>query len=214
MAKEKKHKEESVDSTETLQEELSVLKKELEETKDKYFRALAELENIKKRTAEEVKKERKYASFDVSDRLIEPIDIFTQALQTKTEDATLKNFLYGFNMIKDMIMKVLEDDGVKLVPAKVGDMFDPLTQHAIESEYHEELADQSILRIVKNGYFYKDRLLRPVMVVINVHPKIEEVIEETPVEMIQEEINEKGNNASEEEPQEAEHNQADNEFVA
>lgn len=212
MAKEKKHKEETLDPIETLQEEMKGLKKELEETKDKYFRALAELENMKKRMTEEMKKERKYASFDVSDRMIEPIDIFTQALQTKTEDPTLKNFLYGFNMIKDMVYKVLEDEGVKLVPIKVGDSFDPLTQHAIESEYHADIADQSILRIVKNGYYYKDRLLRPVMVVINVHPKAE-VLEEVKTEIKEEDLK-NGNNTSEEPTSEAENKQTDNEFVA
>ena len=178
MAKEKKQKEENQD-LETLTTQVETLTKELDETKDKYFRALAELENVKKRTQEEIKRERKYASQDVSDRLIDPIDIFEQALKVPTEDPQFKNFLYGFKMIKDMIYKVLEDDGVKVVPVKVGDAFDPTSQHAIESEHNLEIADQSVVKVVKTGYFYKDRLLRPAMVVINVHPQ-EEVEEEQP----------------------------------
>jgi molecular chaperone GrpE len=185
MSREKKdkHKEETHAKEEpileTLPSELELAKSEALDWKDKYFRALAELENYKKRAIEDSKKERKYASQDVSDKLIDSIDVFTQALQMQTEDPNFKNFLYGFRMIRDMIYKVLEDEGVKLVSVKEGDSFDPNTQHAIDTEEHLELADQSVLRVQKSGYLYKDRLLRPAMVVINVHPKMEELNDET-----------------------------------
>jgi molecular chaperone GrpE len=179
MSKEKKDKQKETPEanpetakTETL-DELEALKIELESAKDKYFRALAEMDNFKKRATEEGKRDRKYASQDVCDKLIDPIDILDAALKMQTEDANLRNFLYGFKMIRDMLFKVIEDEGVKQIALKLGDKFDPSTQQAIESHHSLSVPDQAVVKIVKFGYSYKDRLLRPAMVEINIHPEPE-----------------------------------------
>lgn len=146
---------------------------ELLELKDKYLRMLAETDNFKKRNAEELKREKQYASQPVADKLIDAIEIFDQALSVPTEDPQFKNFLYGFRMIKDMIMNVLLEEGVKPIPLKVGDPFDPNVAHAIDISHDPDLPDDVVLKVVKNGYKYKDRLLRPAMVHVNVKPKPE-----------------------------------------
>ncbi len=81
-------------------------------------------------------------------------------------------------MIRDMLFKVLEDEGVKQIALKLGDLFDPTTQHAIESHHDLNLPNQSVVKIIKAGYTYKDRLLRPAMVEINVHPQPEPIVSE------------------------------------
>jgi molecular chaperone GrpE len=159
-------------------EALEAAKLEAAEFKDKYFRALAELDNAKKRAAEESKRERKYASQDVCDKMIDAVDIFDAALKMPTEDPQMKNFLYGFRMIRDMLFKVLEDEGVKQIQLAVGAPFDALTQHAIETGTDPSLPDQAVLKVIKNGYTYKDRVLRPAMVKTNAIPKEEPKQEE------------------------------------
>lgn len=159
--------------TDPIQEALDAAKAEAADWKDKYFRALAELDNTKKRVAEESKRERRYASQDVCDKMIDSIDIFDAALRMQTEDVQMKNFLYGFKMIRDMLFKVLEDEGVKQIPIQIGQPYDALTQHAIETKADPNFPDQAVLKIVKNGYFYKDRVLRPAMVETNLLPKQE-----------------------------------------
>jgi molecular chaperone GrpE len=154
-------------------EALEAAKAEAAEFKDKYFRALAELDNAKKRTAEESKRERKYASQDVCDKMIDAVDIFDAALRMQTDDPQMKNFLYGFKMIRDMLFKVLEDEGVKQIAVAIGSPFDPITQHAIETRTEPTQPDQAVLKVIKNGYYYKDRVLRPAMVETNVIPKEE-----------------------------------------
>lgn len=159
-------------------EALEAAKLEAAEFKDKYFRALAELDNAKKRAAEESKRERKYASQDVCDKMIDAVDIFDQALKMQTDDPQMKNFLYGFKMIRDMLFKVLEDEGVKQIAIAIGSPFDPLTQHAIETRTEPSMPDQAVLKVIKNGYHYKDRVLRPAMVETNLLPKEEPKPEE------------------------------------
>lgn len=167
-----------------LEDQLDHIQEELEVFKDKYFRNLAEMENYKKRMSEDLKKERKYSSMPLADKLIDTVEVFDQALNMETDDNNLKNFLYGFRMIKDMIFNALKDEGVTLIESKVGDDFDPNIHEAMDTDFNEEKPENSILRIVKKGYKFKDRVLRPTMVVINIRSKdeneddVEENIEE------------------------------------
>ncbi len=155
---------------ETVDDRLETIMAELAEIKDKYLRMLAETDNFKKRNAEELKREKAYASMPVCDKMIDAIETFEQALSIPTDDPQFKNFLYGFRMIKDMILNVLVDEGVKLIAMKAGDPFDPNIAHAIDTSHDPELPENTILKIIKNGYRYKDRLLRPAMVLINIKP--------------------------------------------
>ncbi len=169
-AKEEKHKKKK---KETLEDKIEAIAEELENFKDKYYRSLAENENTKKRLTEDLKRERTYASYSLSDKLIDSIEIFDQALNVETEDPNFKNFLYGFKMIKDMFMQSLNQEGVTLINTKIGDSFDPLLEQAVDTTNDPNVEDNTIVKIVKKGYKFKDRLLRPAMVVINIIPKNE-----------------------------------------
>ncbi|MFA7075121.1 MAG: nucleotide exchange factor GrpE [Candidatus Izemoplasmatales bacterium] len=156
-----------------IEDQLEVVEEELKNVKDKYYRALAEMENYKKRMSEDFKRERKYAGMTLADKLIDSIEVFSQALNIKTDDSNLKNFLYGFNMIKDMMYTALKDEGVIAIESKVGDDYDPTIHEAMDTEYDSEARENSILKIVKKGYKFKDRILRPALVVVNIKTKEE-----------------------------------------
>jgi molecular chaperone GrpE len=74
-------------------------------------------------------------------------------------------------MIKDMLFNVLLEEGVSKIDIITGNSFDPNTMHAIEIQFDAEQPENSVLKVVKNGYMYKDRLLRPATVVINQKPE-------------------------------------------
>lgn len=162
-----------------LEDQLDTIQEELNQVKDKYYRALAEMENYKKRMSEDIKRERKYAGLSMADKLIDSIEVFDQALNMETEDRNLKNFLYGFKMIKDMMFNALKDEGVMIIESKIGDDFDPNIHEAMDKEYNPEQKENTVLRVVKKGYKFKDRVLRPTMVIINIKPEeTQENIEE------------------------------------
>ncbi|MDD3711983.1 MAG: nucleotide exchange factor GrpE [Candidatus Izemoplasmatales bacterium] len=154
-----------------VEEQLEVLEEELNTVKDKYYRALAEMENYKKRMTEDFKREKKYASMTLADKLIDSFEVFDQALNMETDDNNLKNFLYGFNMIKEMMFQALKDEGIMLIESKVGDDFDPLIHEAMDKGHDPEFKEHAILKVVKKGYKFKDRILRPTMVIINILPE-------------------------------------------
>jgi molecular chaperone GrpE len=154
----------------TVEEKLAVLDAALEEIKDKYLRTLAEMENFKKRNLDELSREKRYASMPVCEKMIDSLEIFDQALAVQTEDANFKNFLYGFKMIQEMLYSILKDEGVKLIDIQIGDAFDPNLALAVDKTADAAKNDNVVVKIVKKGYKYKDRLLRPAMVVINMKP--------------------------------------------
>ena len=151
-----------------LQEELSKLQEQVKELNNKYLKTLAESENYRKRIEEEKIRDRKYASQRLLEKLINPIDIFDKACNMKTDNEVLKNFLIGFQMIDNQIHGVLEEEGVKKI--KVDGKFDPRFMQAMEVDYDENLEEDAIIAILKDGYMYKDRVLVPTMVKVNKKP--------------------------------------------
>ena len=158
--KNKKHKKNH------LYEENQALKKENAELKDQLLRNLAELENFKKRTNEERIKDRKYALADFLMQLIDIVDIFDKAVNKKTDDEKLKQFLDGFAMINKSFKQILERNGVKPIEA-LGKPFDPAYHSAIETVEVEGTESNIVVEELMTGYIYKDRVLRPSMVKVS-----------------------------------------------
>ena len=94
------------------------LKEENDKLMDQLLRKQAEFENYKKRIAEERQRDRKYALQDFLYDAIETLDIFDKAVNMKTEEPMLKNFLIGFEMINGQFSTILENYGVKKIKDK------------------------------------------------------------------------------------------------
>ncbi len=153
------------------EELLLEIQDELNEVKDKYLRSLAETENAKKRLNEDLRRERKYAGYTLASKLIDSIEIFNQALNMETNDPNLKNFLYGFKMIDEMIFNAMKEEGVEIIDTKIGEEFDPNKDQAVDVAYEADKPENTVLKVVKKGYMFKDRILRPSMVIINIKPE-------------------------------------------
>ena len=148
-----------------LREELGNKVSELEEYKNKYMLNLAETQNFKKRMNDEAIKDRKYATYDLSKGLIEVLDAFDLALNKEVSEE-LASYLDGFRIIKDKISTLLEKEGVTKIDS-LDKTFDPNFHHAIMTESVMDKENGIITRVYQEGYLYKDRVLRPAMVVIN-----------------------------------------------
>lgn len=158
--------EEKVENTEEIKVQETVEEDELTKFKNSYLRVLADFENYKKRINEERLKERKYMYFSLFEEIIPVIDIFDKAVNMKTDDEKLSNFLYGFKMINDNLHQILQKEGVKKIDTKDA-KFDPNYHHAIETDWDETKEENIILQEMQTGYMYKDRLLRASLVKVN-----------------------------------------------
>lgn len=164
VKKEKKEKENKYDKK--YKEKIEKLEKENNDLKDRLLREIAELDNFKKRTNLERINERKYASINLVSELINHLDNLRQVVNMTTEDEVLKNFLIGFKMINDQIFEVLKNDGLEMIDG-LNKKFDPAYQQAIEVVENNELEDNIVVEILKPGYIYKDRVIKPALVKVN-----------------------------------------------
>jgi len=153
-------------------EKIAKLEEDYAKLHNEYLKVYAEMENTKKRLKEEAIKDRKYASQKVVGELINPIDMLTQIVNMPTDNPDVKNYQIGFQMIAKQLTDILEAEGLKHIDA-LGKDFDPTVMQAVETVVGEE--PNKVAKVMQNGYMFKDRVLRPAMVVVT---KKEEIIEE------------------------------------
>lgn len=158
-----------------LEETITVLKKEYEALKskseerdalhDKYLRAHAEFENIKKRLEKEKMEFLKYANEGLILELLPILDNLEIAEKHIKESKDFRAVQEGVDMIQGQIQKFLKDIGVEKVKA-LGEKFDPHLHEALETEESGDKDDGLVVEELKPGYNFNGRLLRPASVKI------------------------------------------------
>lgn len=163
--KEKKSKEQ--EKIEKLEVEIAKLKEENAKLKNEYLKAHADSQNFQKRINDQAIKDRKYASQGVIGELINPIDMLIQIVNMPAPSPEIQNYVIGFQMITNQLTDILKNEGLAPIEAKVGKEFDPNKMQAVETSNDESMEDNVITKVMQPGYMYKDRVLRPAMVVVN-----------------------------------------------
>jgi molecular chaperone GrpE len=134
---------------------------------DLYLRAVAELENARRRFQKEKEENARYASESVIKDIIPVLDNLYLALSyASTEDPAVKNLAEGVSMTIKSFLDRLSDRGLKEIEVKRGTPFDPNVHEAIGQEVDQSIPDKSISRLVSRGYTLHQRLLRPAKVMV------------------------------------------------
>ena len=165
-----KEKKENKPSKET---EIEKLKADLEHWKNEYYRAYADMQNLRKAVEADHREAIKYRAEGFVDNLLPILDGFHMALQNEASTVEMKNFLTGFQYIYRNLVAVLENEGVKEFAPKVGDAFDSDFMQAVETVVDEKNPNK-VVKVITNGYKLHDHLIRPAMVIVSIKEKIEE----------------------------------------
>lgn len=147
-------------------EQVAKLEQELKDKHNEYLKVFAEMENTKRRLKEEAIKDRKYASQKVIGDLINPIDMLCKIVNSEAPSPEIANYLIGFQMITNQMMDILKQEGLTEIEA-LHKEFDPNLMQAMSTETVDGVEDNVVLKVMQTGYMYKDRILRPAMVVVN-----------------------------------------------
>ena len=147
-------------------EQIAKLEEELKNKHNEYLKVYADMENTKRRLNEENIKNRKYASQKVIGELINPIDMLIKIVNSEAPSPEIANYLIGFKMITNQLVDILKGEGLAEVEA-LNKEFDPNTMQAMSVEENSDIEDNIVVKVMQSGYMYKDRLLRPAMVVVN-----------------------------------------------
>ena len=173
MKKNKEIKEEKVEET-PKESEVEELKKQLDHYKNEYYRAYADMQNLRKIVEKDHREAIKYRAEGFVEELLPILDGFHMALGAKVTSDEMKAFLTGFEFIYRNLVSVLENNGVSELSPKVGDMFDPVTMQALETKEDENFKDNQIIEVKVKGYKLHDHLVRPSIVVVCGKPNKEE----------------------------------------
>jgi molecular chaperone GrpE len=134
-----------------------------QEWKDRFLRTTAEFENYKRRQAREQSNWIEHAEQKVFLELLPIIDDFDRALQQSFEgDGQV--WVEGIQMIRASLAKVLHKWGIEVM--KNYTLFDPMHHEAIAQAIVPGKEPGTIIEIIKNGYLWKDKVLRPAQVVV------------------------------------------------
>jgi len=149
-------------------EELTKLKNENTELKDKYLRVNAEMQNMRRRMEEEKANLLKYEGEDLIESLLPTLDNFERAIMM--DDANLEDevskFLTGFKMIYGNLSNTLQK--FEIVPMDIlNKPFDPNTMEAILVEEVEGIEPNIVIDVLQKGYTYKDKVIRHAMVKVS-----------------------------------------------
>jgi len=156
---------------EELEEEIELLRKELENYKkteeehlDRIKRLQADYDNYRKRTLKEHLEHIKRANKDLIEKLLPVIDNFEIALETgmklkKEED----DFYRGIKMIYENLIELLRKENVKVIDPK-GEQFNPEVCEAVATESVEGFQEGEILEVIRKGYMIDNFLIRPAVV--------------------------------------------------
>ena len=142
-----------------LKEELALKDEKIAEINNEMLKDRAELENFKRRNNEERIKERKYANQPLVEDLLDMIDILDKAVSKETDDDKLNKYLAGFKMISNQIQDILNRYGLTKIES-LGKPFDPMYHEAIEV-VDVEGESNTIVEVIRDGYMFKDRVIRP-----------------------------------------------------
>lgn len=150
----------------SLEEQLEVALKKADENWDIALRTKAEMENIKRRSEQEVDKARKFALEKFANELLTVRDSMELGLEaSKADGADIAKIIEGTELTSKMLADVMAKFGVvQLNP--VGEPFNPDHHQAISMQPSPEHDNNMVTAVMQKGYLLNDRLLRPAMVVV------------------------------------------------
>lgn len=148
-------------------EELDNLKKDYNELNEKFLRVMAEMQNIKRRSDEEISKLRKYEGEEVLTKLLMITDDFERALCINGEiSEELKKFLDGFEMIYASLKGIMNAQNIEEINC-LNTEFDPNIASAVLTEKVEGTNAGIVIDILQKGYTYNGKVIRPAMVKVS-----------------------------------------------
>lgn len=147
-----------------LEERLEEAERERDQFRNLALRYKADLENYKKRAASELDETRERANAQLLLKLIGVSDDFNRALDYIPEDASGDGWAEGLRLTQRSIENVMQTEGLSRIEAAIGQPFDVYEHEAVFFEPTNEVDEGTVVRVVRNGYKLRNRVLRAAQV--------------------------------------------------
>jgi molecular chaperone GrpE len=150
-------------------ERIQDLERQLVEQKDRMLRAMAEADNVRRRTQRDAEDRVRYANEALLRELIPILDNFDRALASARAAGGAETVVAGVELIQRELLRVLERAGVSRYSA-VGQPFDPTRHEAIARVVSVDAVPDTVVSETAPGYLLQGRVLRPALVAVAAAP--------------------------------------------
>jgi molecular chaperone GrpE len=155
-------------------EQFAAAKKEAEDNRDRYLRAVADLENFRRRTVREKDELRLFAASRLLEDLLPALDNLSLGLAAARQPkADLKALANGVELVQQQLKGALAAHGLKEINP-MGQAFDPHQHEALSHKASDDVKAEDVLSVVRTGYSLNGRLLRPASVIVSSGKPVEE----------------------------------------
>jgi molecular chaperone GrpE len=145
-----------------LEAALAAAQADAERTRDEWLRAKAEMENVRRRSQDDVAKAHRYGQENFASALLAVKDSLDAALAV--ENASVESFKKGVEITARQLDSAFEKHSVKTIDPE-GEKFDPHRHQAI-SQAESDQEPGTVVSVLQKGYLLHDRVLRPALVVV------------------------------------------------
>ena len=153
----------------SLEEQLAAAKKDAAANYDRFARAVADLENFRKRTIREKDELRQFAATGVMEDVIPILDNLGLGLAAARQQSDVKSVVDGVGMVLEQFKTTLARHGLKEVNP-TGQKFDPHFHECISHQPSPDIAEEHVMQVVRPGFTLNGRLLRPASVIVSNGP--------------------------------------------
>ncbi|MBT3638610.1 MAG: nucleotide exchange factor GrpE [Opitutae bacterium] len=136
-----------------------------DDLKSKYLRAVADLENIRKRSIREREDAVQRTRSQIISDLLPVMDAFQLGFAEAKKHEQTSNFVEGFSMAMTLMETTLSEYGLKVIEP-TGEAFDAKLHEAIGYEENNDCEEGNVITTVRTGYRIGERLLRPASVIL------------------------------------------------
>jgi molecular chaperone GrpE len=143
---------------------LAAAEAKAEDNWQKYLRAVAEAENVRKRSARDVENAHKFALERFGKELLAVTDGLEMALGV-SENATVESLLEGSRATLKLLSATMERFGISAIDPE-GEPFDPQLHEAVSMQPSDTVEPGTVVTVLQKGYVLNDRLLRPATVIV------------------------------------------------
>jgi molecular chaperone GrpE len=158
----------AADPMSTLQSQLADAEERAAQARDAQLRAIAELDNVRRRLDREFQTSQKYANEGLLRELLgvcDSLELGLKAAEEADQKAQAKALIEGKQLTYRQLMAVLEKQGVRQVDP-TGQPFNPDQHQAMSMVESDEVPANHVVQVMQKGYKLHDRLLRPATVIV------------------------------------------------
>ena len=153
---------------EELQARLEAAEAAAAQAKNDYLRVQAEMQNLRRRTEQDIEKAHKYGQERFSGELLSVMDNLERTLEaaSASDDATVKAIYDGVDLTLKSFVDCFKRFNIEAIDP-MGEPFDPQLHQAMSIQENPDVEPNTVIAVMQKGYTLHGRVIRPAMVLVS-----------------------------------------------